>query len=311
MNAKKTVLFLFLMLAAAFGLRAQQTSDDYQRRFNNLVDRLGYGGIGFETLFDQWEKALPEDPYLYQARFVWCFNRARSVSYVQLDADRYLGREPILPFVDSLGQRRNYFEDISYDPDLFALAQDAVVKAIQLMPTELELRLAKISALMGYERESPDMASAELCGLIDYNFISKPAWTWGGETVSEEAFLARVQEYCYQFYRLGTTPGSEAFRMASERVLKYRPGQPLFMDNLGSYYLVFKKDPKTALKYYNKVLKAHPDDETAIRNCIILARNEKNVKLEKKYLSMMVRYGHDETARETARLRLESLQGKK
>ena len=315
MNAnclKKTALLvLILLLGAAFGLRAQQTSDDFQRRFNNLVDRLGYGGIGYETLFDQWEKALPEDPYLYQARFVWSFNRARTVSYIQLDADRYLGQEPILPFVDSLGQRRNYFEDVSYDPDLFALAEASVMKAIQLMPDDLELRLAKISALMGFERESPDMASAELCGLIDYHFISKPKWSWRGESVTEEAFLAHVQEYCYQFYRLGTPGGGEAFRTVSEKVLKYRSGHPLFMDNLGSYYLIFKKDSKTALKYYNKVLKAHPDDETAIRNCILLSRSEKNVKLEKKYLAMMVKYGSSEPARETARVRLESLQQKK
>lgn len=308
---KKTLLLTLLMLSSVFGLNAQQTSDDYQRRFNNLVDRLGYGGIGFETLFDQWEKALPEDPYFYQARFVWCFNRARTVSYIQLDADRYLGREPVLPFVDSLGRRRSFFEDISYDPDLFALAQESVVKAIQLMPNDLDLRLAKVSALIGFERESPDMAAAELTGLIDYTFVSKPSWTWGSAPVDEQSFLAHIQEYCFQLYRLGTPVASEAFRSVSERVLKYRPGHPLFMDNLGSYYLVFKKDSKTALKYYNKVLKAHPDDETAIRNCILLARSEKNVKLEKKYLAMMVKYGADEQARENARARLEALKAKK
>ena len=309
---KKTILLSLLMLASAFGLNAQQTSDDYQRRFNNLVERLGYGGIGYETLFDQWEKALPEDPYLYQARFVWCFNRARTVSYIQLDADRYLGREPILPFVDSLGQRRNYFEDVSYDADLFALAEEAVVKAIQLKPDDLELRLAKVSALMGFERDSPDMAASELTGLIDYHFVSKPKWTSGsGSDVSEEEFLFHIQDYCYQLFRLASPVASEAFRRVSERVLKYRPGNPLFMDNVGSYYLVFRKDSKTALKYYNKVLKAHPDDETAIRNCILLSRSEKNVKLEKKYLAMMVRHGATEQARENARARLEALNAKK
>lgn len=308
---KSVLLTALLLLLPVFSLQAQQTSEDFQRRFNNLVERLGYGGIGFETLLDQWEKALPDDPYLYQDKFIWCFNRARNVTFIQLDADRYLGKDPVLPYVDSLGQRRNFFEDVSYDPDLFALAEQAAIKAVQLAPDNLDLRLAKISAVLAFERESPDMAAAELIGLIDYHFISKPTWQYLGETVSEEAFLGHIQEYCFQLYRLGTPVASEAFRSVSEKVLKYRPGNPLFMDNLGSYYLVFKKDSKTALKYYNKVLKSHPDDETAIRNCILLARNEKDVKLEKKYLTMMARYGSTDQARESARSRLEALGKKK
>ena len=61
---KSVLLTALLLLLPVFSLQAQQTSEDFQRRFNNLVERLGYGGIGFETLLDQWEKALPDDPYL-------------------------------------------------------------------------------------------------------------------------------------------------------------------------------------------------------------------------------------------------------
>lgn len=303
-------IFAAATLLLALSAQAQNTSQDYQRRFSNLVERVGYGGVGFETLLESWEKELPEDPYLYQARFLWSLNRAKTVSYIQLDADRYLGNEPILPYTDSLGRRRNFFEDVSYDPDLFALAEQSVVKAIQLEPDNLDLRLAKISALLLYERESPDIAVAELSGLLDYNFISKPKWTFSGRSVSQEDFLGLFQDQLFRLYRLGTPVATDAFRSLSEKALKYSPGHPLFMDNLGSYYLVFKKDSKTALKYYNKVLKAHPDDLTAIRNCIVLARSEKDVKLEKKYLAMMVKYGPEESDRESARRRLESL-GKK
>ena len=66
-----------------------------------------------------------------------------------------------------------------------------------------------------------------------------------------------------------------------------------------------------ALKYYNAVLKKHPGDVTAIRNCILLARNEKNVKLEKKYLPMMAKYGETENDRLAAAARLEVLKKKK
>ena len=309
MNIRRYILTAALTLLSLCAL-AQTTSQDYQRRFSNLVSRLGYEGVGLETLLDSWEKDLPEDPYLWQARFLWCFNRAQTVSYIQLDADRHLGKDPILPFTDSLGNRSNFFEDVQFDPDLFAVAEQAIVKAIQLEPGNLDLRLAKIGSLILYERESPDMAAAELGGLIDYNFISGPKWDYAGSTVSEDDFLALCQEYLFRFYRLGTPAATEAFRSLSEKILKYRPGNPLFMNNIGSYYLVFKKDPKTALKYYNKVLKAHPDDFTAIQNCILLARSEKNVKLEKKYLAMMVKHGPDEAEREKAARRLEALNKK-
>ena len=53
-----------------------------------------------------------------------------------------------------------------------------------------------------------------------------------------------------------------------------------------------------------------PADITAIRNCIVLARSEKDVKLEKKYLAMMVKYGPEESDRETARRRLVALEKK-
>ena len=308
MKSRRYLLTAALTLLSLCAL-AQNTSQDYQRRFSNLVDRVGYEGVGLETLLDNWERELPDDPYLWQARFLWCFNRAQNVSYIQLDADRHLGKDPILPYTDSLGQRRNYFEDISYDPDLFAAAEQSIVKAIQLEPDNLDLRLAKIGALLLFERESPDMAAAELGGLIDYNYISKPKWSYVGETVSGDDFSALCQDYLFRFYRLGTPVAAEAFRNLSEKFLKYRPGDPLFMNNIGSYYLIFKKEPKTALKYYNKVLKGHPDDLTAIQNCILLARSEKDVKLEKKYLAMMVKYG-PEAERDKAARRLEAL-GKK
>ena len=72
-----------------------------------------------------------------------------------------------------------------------------------------------------------------------------------------------------------------------------------------------KKDYKKAQKYYDQVLKKHPDDVTAIRNCILLARSKKDVKLEKKYLAMMAQYGETDVDRASASARLEALNKKK
>ena len=44
------------------------------------------------------------------------------------------------------------------------------------------------------------------------------------------------------------------------------------------------------MKYYDKVLKKHPDDLTAAKNAHLAARKMKNLKLEKKYLEMIIKY---------------------
>ena len=90
-------------------------------------------------------------------------------------------------------------------------------------------------------------------------------------------------------------------------MLSYEPKNTLFMTNLGSYYLVAEHNDKAALKMYNKVLKLKPDDYAAIKNCVLLARNEKNAKLEKKYLQKLVEVTTDETERTSAKVRLQAL----
>ena len=50
---------------------------------------------------------------------------------------------------------------------------------------------------------------------------------------------------------------------------------------------------------------------TAIKNVIILARNSKDEKLEKKYLPLMLKYSTEEADKLAAQARLDFLNGKK
>jgi lipoprotein NlpI len=99
-----------------------------------------------------------------------------------------------------------------------------------------------------------------------------------------------MQEYCYSFYSIGSEMSREAFRRLSEKLAGIYPSNPEFVNNIGSYYLL-KHEYKTALKYYNKVLKKHPGDRTAMQNALIAAKKMKNTKLEKKYQAMMADNG--------------------
>ena len=89
-------------------------------------------------------------------------------------------------------------------------------------------------------------------------------------------------------------------------MLGHYPDNPGFMSNLGSYHMLVKKDFKTALKYYNKVLKKHPGDYISIRNSALASRRLGNVKMEKKYLQMLVAHG-TESDRIQAQARLDML----
>ena len=308
----KRILTLLAALALTLPLLAQTSQEDYLRRYNNLVSRVGADGVGVETLLGKWAEEYPDDLNQLLARFSFSFTKAQTTNVIQLPQDRYLGREPLLPMTDSLGRKANFFEDTVFDDEQFGFALEALDKAISLNPSKLDLRLLRADALMSYEKGSPDMALAALKSLADEHFQKHPAWTHDSlEKVDDEVFKALLQDYCFAFFRLGTDSSAEAFKGLTEHLLKYWKDDPLFLDNLGSYWLVCKKDYKKAQKYYDQVLKKHPDDETAIRNGVLLARQKKDVKLEKKYLAMMAQHGSSEVDRASAKARLDALNAKK
>lgn len=300
-----------VLLAAGVSAFAQTTGEEFLDRYSRLVKNVGNSGVGVETLLNKWEAAFPEDENMLAASFLYYYEKCQENATVARPSATYLGQKPVLQLKDSLGNDVNYFYDTSFDDEMFGLAQQYIEKANRISPDKLENRFAAVTALVNYEKESPDMALSKLKELVAYHYGSKPAWTYNGEPVDDETFRSLIQEYCFSFFKLATPSGYEAFRSLSELMLQHKPNDVLFMDNLGSYYLVGKDEPKTALKYYDKVLKLKSDDLTAIQNSIILSRKMKNAKLEKKYLAMLVSHAEDDMSRKSAQARLDYLNGKK
>lgn len=303
--------FFCFLTALAISLTAiaqTPSSKDFQDRYDLLVSKLGPTGVGIETLLDRWAAAYPEDVQMLTGKFSYWFSKSQTLQLVPKNQQKFLGENPTVVLKDSTGADVNYFQETMYDDELFGEAQKALEKAIQLYPDRLDLRFLKVASLIGYEKESPDMALSSLKSLMIYNATQHPKWEYPGvEKVDNEFFSAALQEYCYLFFRYGTPATYEAFKELSQQMLTYEPKNVLFLDNIGSYWLVARKDNKMAMKYYSKVLKIKADDLTAIKNIIILARNSNNVKLEKKYLPQLIKYTQDEKEKITAQARLKSL----
>lgn len=297
-----------VLVSIQFPAHAQKPSQaDYLDRYTLLVNKLGVEGVGVETLLQRWGKDYPDDMDMLLGKFTYYLSKSQSNSMEKIDASKYLGEAPTLTLKDSLGNDVNYFQVTNYDDELFGQATQAIDKAIGLAQDRLDLRLYKIAALIGYEKGSPDMALSGLKELIDYDGHSHPTWIYPGFEPGPDLFPSLVQEYCYTFFRQATPASYEAFKEVSEKMAGYYPKNTVFLTNIGSYYLVYKHDSKNALKMYNKVLKKDPGDYTAIKNCVLLARSDKNKKLEKKYLAMLAKVTTDETEKLQAEARLKSL----
>lgn len=281
---------------------------DYVDRYALLVKNLGVTGVGIETLIQRWEKDYPDNIDMLIAKFAYYLNKGRGTEIIQKPQKKYLGETPVLTLKDSLGNNINYFQEVVYSDSLFAIAGKAISKAMRIEPLRLDFRFSDLSALISYEKGSPDMALAKLIGLVDYNYQVKPKWEIPGMgEITNEDFNALIQEYCFAFFKMGTDDSYRAFKNLTDKMLDYAPKDPLFLNNLGSYYFVVAKEYKKALKAYNKVLKKNPKDYTAIKNCVLLARTKKDLKLERKYLPKLIKVTEDETEKMAAEARLQAL----
>lgn len=294
------------VLFAAVTLSAQTSAQDYLSRYILLVNKLGPAGVGIETLVNKWEADYPDDVDMLCAKYNYYFTKCQEERVVPKDQERYLGAQPLLSLNDSTGAKVNYFSETFFDDEMYGTATQALDKAIRLRGDDISLRSTKINSLLSYEKESPDMATQALRGLIDYNGTSHPAWKAGEEPFSDEEFVSLMTDYCFTLYRMGSPACLEAFRSVSEKMLSYYPKNTDFINNLGTYSLA-KKDYKAAQKYYAKTLKLDATNYPAVKNCVIVARKSGNKKLEKKYLQILANISPDEMEKESAKVRLQSL----
>lgn len=271
-------------------------SVDWQKKYERQVKAVGLSGVGVETILDSWGAADSSSVDYLAARYAFWFDKSHSLVVEAHDSPRYLGMEPMFELSDSSKSNTVWYYQVdSFDDELFGRALRYLDKAAAAMPAELEYRVWKVSALMLYEKESPDMTLGLILTLIDEDRSTGQKWLYQGEEQDRDFFDGLIQEFCWNLFNLGTPQAREAFLKVSEKMLSYDRKSPVFMANVGSY-LMSVKEYKKALKQFDKVLKLDPDNDTAIRNCVTIARILRDDKLKSKYNPMLSRLSSGGTA---------------
>ena len=271
-------------------------SVDWQKKYERQVKAVGLSGVGVETILDSWGAADSSSVDYLAARYAFWFDKSHSLVVEAHDSPRYLGMEPMLELSDSSKSNTVWYYQVdSFDDELFGRALRYLDKAAAAMPAELEYRVWKVSALMLYEKESPDMTLGLILSLIDEDRSTGQKWLYQGEEQDRDFFDGLIQEFCWNLFNLGTPQAREAFLKVSEKMLSYDRKSPVFMANVGSY-LMSVKEYKKALKQFDKVLKLDPDNDTAIRNCVTIARILRDDKLKSRYNTMLSRLSSGGTA---------------
>ena len=300
----RNVYILALLLVSS--VLSAQTAINYEQRYNLLVSQFGPAGVGVETVLDNWSKTDSTNIKLLAARFNYYFNKAQRAEVVTQPQKKYLGMKPLFTLKDSTGTDIYYYQETFFDDEVYGKALKAADKAIAFHPDHLDFRFMKANAYIAYEKESPDMALAYILDMVDEDQSRAKSWKFDGKQAEKGFFEEAMQEYCYSFYYIDSPKSMEAFLKLSEKMAAAYPANPGFVNNIGTYNMLVKQDYKAALKCYDKVLKKHPEDYTAIKNSMLAARKMKNQKLEKKYLQMVVKYG-PETEQKQAQARLDMM----
>ena len=191
LNVLVSVMMTALCMESGLVYGQENPSESYSRRYNLIVSKLGYAGVGVETVLKQWQAVDSLNVDMLAAWFNYYYTKSQTTEVVVKPQKKYLGADPVLSLKDSTGTDIYYFQEVFYDDDLFSDGMKYLDKAIKVSPDRIDLRFTKVAALMSYEK-----------GLITSEEFRKDIRSMIRHTVSDEqidsawnSFLVGVPTY--------------------------------------------------------------------------------------------------------------------
>ena len=143
--------FAFLAALSARAVAPQvdsAASEEYSKKYDLLVSRLGPAGVGVETVLNGWSEADPDNRKLLLAKYSYYLTKGQTTTVVSRPGRKYLGNRPLFALKDSAGADVNYFEETVYDDSLFAIALRNIDRAAELFPLDLDIAFMKANSLV-------------------------------------------------------------------------------------------------------------------------------------------------------------------
>ncbi|MDO7887420.1 hypothetical protein [Hymenobacter cheonanensis] len=236
----------------------------------------------------QWEKAQPQDPDLYVAKFNLMLSEAEvlNVSTKSAQGGEFSITDP------KTGKEVGSIGGGGYNPLKVQQAMDVLRKGLALAPGRLDIRfgLAKAAEL----KHDPEQQLTILRDALAWRASAAgQPWRWrdGSALPAPEAeFVAgSLEEYMVPYWQSETAEGYRHGLALAELLLQYYPNSSLGYFNKGNYY-AFTDNSAEAYKWFAQADKRDPNDPQNINNLLRISLNLKDKTAAQGYLNRLRKY---------------------
>lgn len=241
-----------------------------------------------QAVVGQWEKAQPQDPDLYVAKFNLILSGAEvlNVSTKPAQSGEFSITDP------KTGKEVGSLGDGGYNPLKVQQAMDVLRKGLALAPDRLDIRfgLAKAAELKHDPAQQLEILREALAWRA--SAAGKP-WRWRDGSAlpaPETEFVAgSLEEYMVPYWQSETAEGYRHGLALTELLLTYYPDSSLGYFNKGNYY-AFTDNSREAYTWFAQADKRNPNDPQNINNLLRISLNLKDKTAAQGYLTRLRKY---------------------
>jgi tetratricopeptide (TPR) repeat protein len=240
-------------------------------------------------ILKRWEKNDSKNPELFTSYFNYYFLQSKK-EVIAMQTDKPAGDS--FAIKDSTGNSIGYLgNDTYYDTKIFELGIDKINQGISLYPNRLDMRFGKIYAY-GQIKDWQKFTN-EIIKSVKHSNENDNQWTWTLNEKKENGkdfFLSAIQDYQLNLYNTGNDDLLKNMRNIAEEILKYYPQHVESLSNLSITYLLTGEYNK-GIEPLLKAEKINPEDVIVLSNIAHGYKLKGDFKTAIKYYEKVIKYG--------------------